>query len=178
MARIELPAGDGPEVARALALRPDFMPAVAAYETACWHATLDWRLHELVRYRIALINECTVCMDWRTPQAVQAGVTEELLSGVVTATGDAAYTPREQVAVEYAGRFATDSARIGDDLMARLAEQFDPGEIVELTLLIGKYLAMGRFMQVLGLDQGTCAITPDALKTMYATSESSPEGRP
>lgn len=37
--------------------------------------------------------------------------------------------------------------------MARLAEHFTPADIVDLTLVIGKYLAMGRFMQVLGLDQ-------------------------
>ena len=33
-------------------------------------------------------------------------------------------------------------------------------EIVELTLVIGKYLSMGRFMQVLGLDQ-TCSLQFD-----------------
>jgi hypothetical protein len=37
--------------------------------------------------------------------------------------------------------------------MGRLKQHFDSGEIVELTLVLGKYLALGRFMQVLGLDQ-------------------------
>jgi hypothetical protein len=37
--------------------------------------------------------------------------------------------------------------------MARLDQHFDAGEIVELALVIGKYLSQGRFMQVLGLDQ-------------------------
>ena len=59
MARIELPAGDGPEVVRALALRPDLAQAVAAYDQAVWNSRLDWRLHELVRMRIAQINQCT-----------------------------------------------------------------------------------------------------------------------
>jgi AhpD family alkylhydroperoxidase len=153
MARIDLPESDAPEVVRALSLRPEFAKAVGTYDGAVWNSTLDWRLHELVRMRIAQINECTVCLGWRTPQAVEAGVTDELLAGVDRAADLPQYTEGERVAIEYAARFCTDSARIDDALMARLAEHFDPGEIVELTLVIAKYMAFGRFMQVLGLDQ-------------------------
>ena len=160
MARIELPEGEGFEVMRALSLRPSFAEAVTTYDQAVWNSTLDWRLHELVRMRIALVNQCTVCMDWRTPQAIEAGVTDELLAGVADAAGSDAYTDAEKVAIEYAHRFATDSANIDDGLVDRLRQHFDSGEIVELTLVIGKYLAFGRFMQVLGLDQ-TCQLTFD-----------------
>ena len=45
-------------------------------------------------------------------------------------------------------------------LMERLREHFDAGEVVELTLVIAKYIAFGRFMQVLGLDQ-SCEVTFD-----------------
>lgn len=106
--------------------------------------------------RVATINECTVCLDWRTPQAADAGVTDELLAAVMH-HDDPRFTPAEQVALEYTTRFCTDSARIDDELLDRLGEHYDAGEIVELTLVIGKYLAMGRFMQVLGLDQ-TCSL--------------------
>jgi AhpD family alkylhydroperoxidase len=160
MARIELPGGDLPEVVRALSLRPEFAKAVGGYDTAVWNSTLDWRLHELVRMRVAVANQCTVCLDWRTPQAIEAGITEELLANVMRAGEVDDYTDAERVAIEYAGRFATDSAGIDDDLLARLGEHFEPGEIVELTLVIAKYLAFGKFMQVLGLDQ-TCRLTYD-----------------
>jgi AhpD family alkylhydroperoxidase len=160
MARIELPSGEEPEVVRALSLRPELAEAVGAYDQAVWNSRLDWRLHELVRMRIAQINECTVCLAWRTPQAVEAGVTDELLAGVGRSAAAPAYTPAERVAIEFAARFATDSARIDDALMRRLAEHFDAGEVVELTLVIAKYLAFGRFMQVLGLDQ-SCAVPFD-----------------
>lgn len=153
MARIPLPDGDGLEVVRALGLRPDFARAVSGMEAAVWGSALDWRLHELVRMRIARINECTVCLGWRTPQAVEAGVTDELLDAVERWDTEPAFTPAERVALEYTERFATASADIDDALLARLSEHFDAGEIVELTLVIGKYLSMGKFMQVLGLDQ-------------------------
>ena len=157
MARIELPAGDGPDVVRALSLRPELAQAVAVYDQAVWNSRLDWRLHELVRMRIAQLNECTVCLSWRTPQAVDAGITEGLLLGVHRYAETDDYTPAERVAIEYAERFCTESARIDDDVLSRLREHFDAGAVVELTLVIAKYLAFGRFMQVLGLDQ-SCSL--------------------
>jgi AhpD family alkylhydroperoxidase len=168
MARIDLPDGDTLEVVRALSMRPTFANAVSTYDNAVWNSTLDWRLHELVRMRVAQINECNVCLSWRTPQAVEAGVTDELLSGVARADELDAYTDAERVALEYTTRFCTDSARIDDTLIARLAEHFDPGEIVELTLVVAKYMAFGRFMQVLGLDQA-CGLDYDTAQSASRT---------
>lgn len=169
MARIELPGGDGPEVVRALSLRPELAQAVAAYDQAVWNSRLDWRLHELVRMRIAQLNECAVCLSWRTPQAVEAGVTEALLLGVQRAAGNDDYTAAEKIALEYAERFCTDSAAIDDDLVSRLREHLDEGAVVELTLVIAKYLAFGRFMQVLGLDQ-TCTLHFDDTGAVVSAS--------
>jgi AhpD family alkylhydroperoxidase len=167
MARIPLPDGDQLEVVKALSLRPDLAKAVGAFDGAVWNSTLDWHLHELVRMRVATINECTVCLGWRTPMAVEAGVTDEDLAAV-THPSDARFSPAEQVALEYTARFCTDSARIGDELLERLGEHFESGEIVELTLVIAKYLAMGRFMQVLGLDQA-CSLQMTGSGDVVAT---------
>jgi AhpD family alkylhydroperoxidase len=160
MARIALPDGDSPEIVRALSLRPEFAKAVGGFETAVWGSGLDWRLHELVRMQVAMINECTVCLGWRTPQAIEAGVTDELLAGVASYRTFPDFTDAERVALEYTQHFCTDSARISDELIERLSAQFAAEEIVELTLVIGKYLSMGRFMQVLGLDQ-SCSLQFD-----------------
>ena len=168
MARISLPDGDGPEVLRALAMRPQFAKAVGGFDAAVWESGLDWRLHELVRMQVALINECTVCLGWRTPMAIEAGVTDELLAGVAEYRTFPDFTDTERVAIEYAERFCTDSARIDDDLMERLRAHLADDEIVELTLVIGKYLALGRFMQVLGLDQA-CSLSFDDTGQLAAT---------
>jgi alkylhydroperoxidase family enzyme len=157
MARIEIPDGDGPEVTRALTLVPHFVEAVNAYEKAVARSPLDRRLHELVRMRIAAINECVVCLNWRNPTW---GADEEQLAAVADYADSPLFTPTEKVALEYAERFATDSARIDDDLLERLGGHLKPAEIVDLTLVLGKYLALGRFMQVLGLDQA-CNIAFD-----------------
>ena len=89
-------------------------------------------------------------------QPLHAG--RELLGAVATWRQGADFTAAERVALEFTELFCGDSVSISDDLMARLAEHFEPGEIVELALVIGKYLSQGRFMQVLGLDQDSCAV--------------------
>jgi AhpD family alkylhydroperoxidase len=152
MARIALPAGDQPDVVKALMLRPGLAKGVAAMNDAVFASTLDWRLHELVRMRIAVINGCQTCLTWRTPEAVEAGVTDDLLAEVADWRGSDRFTPAERVALEFTELFCTDSVGISDELMQRLEQHFDAGQIVDLALVIGKYLSQGRFMQVLGLD--------------------------
>src|SRR3954449_7976440 len=101
MPRIDLPLGDQPDVVKALLLRPDLAKAVAAMNSAVEASGLDWRLHELVRMRVALINGCQTCLTWRTPQAVDAGVTEDLLAGVAIWRSSPDYTDAERVALEF-----------------------------------------------------------------------------
>jgi AhpD family alkylhydroperoxidase len=155
MARIALPETDNLEVVNALSLiRPELAAAVGGLDSAVAASPLDPRVHELVRMRVAQINNCTVCLAWRTPAAQAAGVTDEQLAAVAQYATFAEFSPKEKVAIEYAERFSTDSANIDDAFLARLGEHFSPADIIELTLVIGKYVAFGRFMQVLGLDQG------------------------
>lgn len=167
MARIALPAGEQLDIVKALSLRPSFAKAVGEMNAATFASTLDWRLHELVRMRIAQINGCTVCLSWRQPEAVEAGLTEEALVAVGEWCGSSAYSEAEKTALEFTELFCGDSTAISDELMDSLATYFDPGEIVELALVIGKYLSQGRFMQVLGLDQ-MCAV-PEVFSARSAT---------
>lgn len=148
MARIELPDGEGLDVVKALTLAPQFAATIGAYEKSVAETTLDPRLHELVRYRIALANECTLCLGLRRDGT---GVTEELLSQVEHLGPD--LTAAERVAVQFAAEFAGYSAGISDELVAAVEQHLGTRGAIELALVCGKYLAFGRFMQVLGLDQ-------------------------
>jgi alkylhydroperoxidase family enzyme len=162
VARIDLPEGEGLDVGKALLLAPHFVEVVVGYEKAIAQTTIDPRLHELVRYRIAQLNECTVCLDFRRPDS---GLTEDLLAEVETHATSPMFTAAEKSALAFTELFCTDSAAIPDSLLAELGEHLTPAEIVDLTLVVGKYLAIGRFMQVLGLDQA-CAIDPARLATL------------
>jgi len=146
VARIDLPDGEGLDVVKALTIAPQFAAAIGAYEKGVAETTLDPRLHELVRYRIALINACELCLGLR-----REGVPEELLQQV-TDPGPG-FTDAERVAVRFAEQFAQHSAGITDELVAQVEEHLGTRGAIELALVCGKYLAFGRFMQVLGLDQ-------------------------
>jgi alkylhydroperoxidase family enzyme len=81
----------------------------------------------------------------------EQGVDEELYAHV-TEHGHPAYSAQEQVAIEYAERFALDHLNIDDAFWTRLREQFTDAEILDLTICIGNWLAFGRLTQVLHLD--------------------------
>jgi alkylhydroperoxidase family enzyme len=61
MARIDLPDGDLPEIARVWALAPELGKAVGELSAAVYERSmLAARVKEAVRMRIALINDCPV----------------------------------------------------------------------------------------------------------------------
>ena len=69
----------------------------------------------------------------------------------------AGYSERERLAIEYAERFALDHHNIDDDFYARLRAAYTDAEILDLTVCIGGWLALGRTLHVLGIDD-SCRI--------------------
>ena len=112
---------------------------------------------ELARMRIAQINDCVACSDFRAPSVVDAGIAPELYEHVAAYDTYAGYTPRQRLAIEYADRFATDHASLDDAFFARLREPFTDEEILDLTLCVAVFLGLGRSLSVLGIDQ-SCAM--------------------
>ena len=62
MARIDLPPGDDEELLRAMALAPEHARGAATFAAAVYgdSSQLPTRLRELVRMRIAQLNDCPV----------------------------------------------------------------------------------------------------------------------
>jgi alkylhydroperoxidase family enzyme len=150
MARIDLPGGDGLDVGKALMAAPHFVEVVLGYEKAIAASPMNPRLHELVRYRIATLNQCTTCLEFRRDGS---GVHEETLAAVESYATSALFTDLEKQALLFTELFCTTSTDISDELIADLERGLGTAGVADLALVIGKYLAMGRFMQVLGLDQ-------------------------
>ena len=150
MARIDLPEGDGLDVGKALTKAPHFVDVVLGYEKAIAASPIDPRLHELVRYRIAGINQCVTCLEFRRDDS---GVDEATLAAVPDYATSPLFTELEKKALLFTELFCTDSTAIADDLVSDLEQELGTAGITDLALVVGKYLAMGRFMQVLGLDQ-------------------------
>jgi len=71
--------------------------------------------------------------------------------------------PREALAVRYAEKMAADFRTVPGPFVAELREHFTDGEIAELGLMIGQYLAMGRLLVVAGAHEAACELyVPDA----------------
>ena len=66
--------------------------------------------------------------------------------------------PREALAVRYAERMATDFRTVDADFMEELRRHLSDPEIVELGLMIGQYIAMGRLLVITGAHEGACEI--------------------
>ena len=115
------------------------------------HTTLGLREFEAARLRIAQINGCLFCQDWRTEmdgQKVEASFADAVEAWRTTD----AFDDRTRLAAEYAERFAIDHHGIGADLWTRMHAHYSQQEIVELSMCLGSWIAFGRLNHVLGLD--------------------------
>ncbi|WP_375486646.1 carboxymuconolactone decarboxylase family protein [uncultured Mycobacterium sp.] len=158
MARIEVPDGPGGEAAMVWTLRPELGGMVQRMIKGSYQQSiLPPEERELARMRIAQINDCIACSDFRAPSVLQAGLAPELYQHVAAYATYPGYTPRQRLAIEYAERFATDHPSIEDAFIARMRGLFTDAEILDLTLCIAVFLGLGRTLTVLGIDQ-SCAI--------------------
>lgn len=159
MARVALP-GEGSDLERVWSLSPELGAAVGqlAARVGGKGLALPWRVREAARMRIAQINGCNICMQWRVPALAKHGVDEELYAHVDDpASGD--YSAQEALAIEYADKFALDHRSLDDAFFDRMKEQFSDREIFELTVCIGDWVAFGRMTAVLDLDEA-CEWSP------------------
>ena len=138
---------------------PGIGPAASKFSMAVYaHTTLGLREFEAARLRIAQVNGCLLCLDWRTER--DGETVEEAFAEAVThwRTNDA-FDDRTRLAAEYAERYALDHHGLeDDDFWARMTAAYTQREIVELSMCIGSWLAFGRLNHVLGLDTA-CTLT-------------------
>lgn len=82
---------------------------------------------------------------------MQQGLSDELYNAVADYETDDRFTPREKLAIEFAETFATNHTSIGDAFFARLREHFSDPEVLELTMIIGYCVGIGRAFHVLDI---------------------------
>jgi alkylhydroperoxidase family enzyme len=114
---------------------------------------LPVRVREGARMRIAQLNDCPVCLAFRAQSVKEQGVTEDFYRHVAHHDAADGYSPQEQLAIEYAERFALDHLSIDDAFFARIAECFTDAEILDLTICLATFLGLGRMLRSLGIDE-------------------------
>lgn len=143
--RERLPGEEPHATSGVWATRPDLMVPYRAFWRAIGAAaSIDKRLVELVRLRIAFHNQCRSCMARRSHAAMSEGLTEDLVCQIEAPEQAPDLTERERAALHYADLLATDHMSITDSTFERLRRHFSNDEIVELGLHCALFLGFGR----------------------------------
>ncbi|MDF1604796.1 carboxymuconolactone decarboxylase family protein [Nocardioides sp. YIM 152315] len=131
---------------------PGIGTAASRFATSVYeHTTLGLREFEAARLRIAQINGCLFCQDWRTERD-GVRVEDTFADAVTDWRSTSAFDERTRLAAEYAERYALDHHGLDDGFWARMKACYADREIVELSMCLGSWLAFGRLNHVLGLD--------------------------
>ena len=135
---------------------PGIGPAAAKLSLKVYSdSTLGLREFEAARLRIAQINGCLFCQDWRTERD-GVKVETDFDQAVRDWRTTDAFDDRTRLAAE---RYALDHHGIDDEFWARMNGAYSQREIVELSMCLGSWLAFGRLNRVLGLD--TACVLPN-----------------
>src|SRR6202451_1818426 len=96
MARLEVPDGPGGEAAMIWTLRPQLGDMVERMIRGAYQqSVLPPDERELARMRIAQINDCVACSDFRADSVLEAGVAPELYENVAGYATYPRYTARQ-----------------------------------------------------------------------------------
>ncbi|MET0179072.1 MAG: carboxymuconolactone decarboxylase family protein [Novosphingobium sp.] len=126
-------------------------------------ATLNPRLRELVRLRIAFHNQCRSCMAIRYPDAVAAGLDDHLVCSLERPEEAPDLTAEERAALAFADKFATDHWSIERADYDALREHFEEAQLVELGLVCALCLGIGRLARTWDMtDELPAAFRQDA----------------
>jgi len=129
---------------RIWARRPALAHAQIALQSRFYDsALLPGRLLELVRLRIASLNQCQVCQGSRK----SADVTEDDIACL--GDDDDRFTAAEQAALSFATLLAADHLSLGEEEIARLREHFTEDEITELGMFAALMVGSGRLARAL-----------------------------
>lgn len=149
------------------------MAAAAGFSQAVYCETvLSLREFEGARMRIAQINGCVICQDFRaardadatfavngeTPQRIVTGngpaPDEAFYAAVADWRGATVFSDRERLAVEFAERFAQEPKVLSadEDFWVRMHACFDDNAIVDLAHCVAAWIGLGRVAHVLGFD--------------------------
>src|SRR5580704_10811452 len=154
MARLDLPAGAGGDAVQIWSLQPELGAAATRLVDAAYNKSiLPVRVREAARMRIAQLNDCTVCLAFRADKVKTQGLTEDFYCRVGATDDDTDFSRQEQLAIEYAERFATNHLSIDDAFFARLRACFSDPEILDLTICLSAFLGLGRTLRALGITE-------------------------
>jgi AhpD family alkylhydroperoxidase len=135
---------------------PKGYQALAALEHFVMTCGLERPLLELVKMRASQINGCAYCLDMHSKDARALGETEQRLY-LLNAWREAPfYTERERAALEWTEAITLIAGHdVPDDVYDRVAKQFSPEELTNLTLAIATINSWNRLSIPFRIEPGS-----------------------
>jgi alkylhydroperoxidase family enzyme len=150
--RIDVPDGKDPIEHVWGEMVPGIGPAAARFSMKVYSdTTLGLREFEAARLRIAQLNGCLFCLDWRTERDGEK-VEDEFADAVEHWRTTDRLEERPRLAAEYAERYVLDHHGLDEEFWQRFSTHFTQAEQVELTMCLGMWFGFGRLNRVFGLD--------------------------
>jgi AhpD family alkylhydroperoxidase len=109
---------------------------------------LPRRLQELIRLRIAFHNQCRNCMAVRYKDAVEDGVTENLVCSLEHPEEAKDLTEADRAALRFADLFATNHLAIDAPFIKGLQQHFTEREIYEISISCAAFVGFGRLAAI------------------------------
>jgi AhpD family alkylhydroperoxidase len=125
---------------------PVAMKALAALEAHVADSGLDPKLMELVKIRASQINGCAFCLHMHTRDARAQGEREERIYLLDAWRESPLYSAHERAALAWTEAVTLVSqTHVPDAVYEEVRAEFEPEELVKLTLLIATINAWNRF---------------------------------
>ena len=125
---------------------------------------LDKRLHALAELKAATLTHCEYCIDMGSAISRRWGLTDEEILALARYQTSPLFSELDKLVLDYATGMTRTPARVPGELVDRLRQHLDDGQIVELTHHIALENMRGRFNLALGIgsagfsDGMVCAV--------------------
>ncbi|MBK3466254.1 MULTISPECIES: carboxymuconolactone decarboxylase family protein [Pseudomonas] len=116
---------------------PKAMKAMIAMEALTGNLSIEQPLLQLIRIRASQLNGCAFCTDMHSVDARRAGESDRRLYAIAVWRDSDFFNPRERAALAWAEAVTLLSeSHVPDDVYQLAREQFNEGELVDLTVAV------------------------------------------
>ena len=126
------------------ALLPTGGAELRALYAALWDVGVNSVTLELCRLRMATLIGSTADLVMRQPEAVEAGLTEDLVAALPAWPTSDEFTDAQRCALAFAEQFVIDAHGFTEDDMAGMHDHFTEPQLAALTTAVATFDALAR----------------------------------
>jgi 4-carboxymuconolactone decarboxylase len=113
---------------------------------------IDGQSRELAVIRVAILNDVEYIQHAHGPAyALKEGLTPEQVAGLANWQPSKLFTDQQRALLAYTDAM-TREISVADEIFAEIRKHFSERQVVELTMLIGAYNMLTRFLKALQVD--------------------------